>query len=44
VTFGPDHPQVATRLEELAELLREEGRDEAVQLEARARAIRDATA
>jgi hypothetical protein len=39
--FGPDHPDVATGLENYAALLRSSGRnDEAVTLVARAEAIR----
>lgn len=38
---GPDHPDVATSLENYGVLLREVGRDaEAVEMEARAEAIR----
>ena len=40
-TRGPDHPKVATSLENYAALLRETGReDKAEELEARAWAIR----
>ncbi len=39
--LGPDHPDVATSLENYAALLRETGRvDEAAEMEARAKAIR----
>ena len=40
-TFGPDHPLVATTLENNATLIRETGRPaEAAKMEARAKAIR----
>ncbi len=39
--LGPDHPDVATSLENYADLLRKTGRgDEAAKMEARAKAIR----
>ena len=39
--LGPEHPSVATSLENYAALLRETGRaDEAAEMEARAKAIR----
>ncbi len=39
--LGPEHPDVATSLENYAALLRETGRaDEAAEMEARAKAIR----
>ncbi len=39
--LGPEHPNVATNLENYAALLRETGRaDEAAEMEARAKAIR----